>query len=388
MNGTAPTASGTGTARVTDVGEYAARVRAALAGMAPDQIEDLTDGLEADLADALADDLPREPGTDDLVARFGTPEDYARELRVAAGLPEPAAAPVARGGPRAAWDRMTRPLRRAGAQFMRSLRVQPWWPEVRGFALAVRPIWWLVRAWAVYQLLIEVMTSRSIDGGRGWIPEDMISLVTFTVLFVVSVQWGRGRWRPGLLRWVPRAMTAVALLAVVPAAGWADAGAREVLYYDKPVYVEGEPRPWQEDGVWVDRMQVSNLFVYDAAGQPLDDVQIYDDRGRPVRTTTDNGWGSWELPNVSEPWTFVPATDEDGRRLWNVYPLLGAPWDDFDWESPEAEQPEDMLTTEPRRPPRPFAQAPALVDRAPETKDHGPSSTPRSAPDGVESSAP
>ena len=40
----------------TDVAQYAEAARAALADLGPDQVDDLTDGLEANLADALADD--------------------------------------------------------------------------------------------------------------------------------------------------------------------------------------------------------------------------------------------------------------------------------------------------------------------------------------------
>lgn len=110
---------------------------------------------------------------------------------------------------------------------------------------------------------------------------------------------------------------------------------------------------------------MSNLFVYDADGNPLDDVQIYDDRGRPVRTTTDDGWGSWSLPGVSGPWNFVAAQDDEGRARWNVYPLRGAPTESFDWDSyyeggDETVQLLDGETV--RTPPRPFAKAPSLVE--------------------------
>ncbi|RMI02417.1 HAAS signaling domain-containing protein, partial [Cellulomonas triticagri] len=89
MNGTARVAPGGGTGPAT-VADYAAEVRTHLADLPQDQVDDLTDGLEADLADALADptgrpaDMP--PG---LTARFGAPAEYARELRAAAGLPDP-----------------------------------------------------------------------------------------------------------------------------------------------------------------------------------------------------------------------------------------------------------------------------------------------------------
>ena len=39
-----------------DVRRYAAAVRAALADLGPETVDDLTDGLEANLVDALADE--------------------------------------------------------------------------------------------------------------------------------------------------------------------------------------------------------------------------------------------------------------------------------------------------------------------------------------------
>ena len=64
-----------------DVGAYVAAVRARLDDLAPEEVEELTGGLEADLAEALAgfDETPRQ--------RFGDPAAYADELRAAADLP-------------------------------------------------------------------------------------------------------------------------------------------------------------------------------------------------------------------------------------------------------------------------------------------------------------
>lgn len=351
------------------VAEYAARVREHLAGMPAEQVDDLTDGLEADLADALADEVAPAGTRGDLIALFGPPADYARELRVAAGLPEPEPVP-ARRGLRAGFRGMREDVRRTALRATAGMRRQPWWPGVRDFGLAVRPLWWLLRAWVVYQLLLQLAGGRYADGGGkgGWVPADPPTWVLLTGLVVVSVQWGRGLWLPRSGRWLPAATGALAVVLLVPAVIWAGDGAVRWQTRYETAYVEqssdGIPR---EDGVWVDGMQVSNLFVYDAEGNPLRDVQVYDDRGRPVRTTTDEGWSTWSLPGVTEDWNFLPAVDEDGRTRWNVYPLLGAPNADFDWDGlgtdESAQNPADVLTTDPRVPPRPFAKAPAVVER-------------------------
>ncbi|HEY0217815.1 MAG TPA: hypothetical protein VGC57_15605 [Cellulomonas sp.] len=394
MNGTARTPSGAHA--VTDVSQYAARVREHLVGMTAEQVDDLTDGLEADLADALADGL--QDGADgagpvDLVARFGEPADYARELRVAAGLPEPEPGPTRR--PRLT-RRVSDRLSRQRGRVLAWLATQSWWPGLRDFLVSVRAIWWLARAWVAFQVVLTFT-----GGSRGWVPTDLGRLVLLLVLVVVSVQWGRRRWLPRRAHWLPVAGSVAAVVLMLPAVITAyDQSYRyrtEVQYIDSGS-ATGLPAP--TDGVWVDGMQVSNLFVYDAEGNPLDDVQIYDDRGRAVRTTTDNGYGSWELPGVSEPWTFVAAQDEDGRRRWNVYPLLGAPTDDFDWaaSSGTGDAP-TLLEGELHTPPRPFQKAPALIERdsagvAPSaeasapTQDESPGQSPAPTPEAGETAAP
>jgi len=390
VNGTSQAGTGRAAAPAT-VAEYAARVRQHLAGMPAEQVDDLTDGLEADLADALADEAAPAGARGDLIALFGPPADYARELRVAAGLPEPEPAPVRRDL-RSRLRGMRGDVRRTALRATAGLRRQPWWPGVRDFGVAVRPLWWVLRAWVVYQLLLQMAGGRYGSGGGkgGWVPADFQTWLLLAGLVVVSVQWGRGLWLPRSGRWLPTAAGVLAVLLLVPAMVWAGNGAvRWQTQYDT-AYVEqpydGVPR---EDGVWVDGMQVSNLFVYDAEGNPLSDVQVYDDRGRPVRTTSDEGWSTWSLPGVTEDWNFLPATDEDGRTRWNVYPLLGAPNADFDWErlgtDESAQDPVDVLTTEPRVPPRPFAKAPAIVDRSAEEEpatgpSAGPSADPSAAP--------
>lgn len=384
MNGTAAAQDGT---RPSTVGEYAASVRRQLADLPLDQVDDLTDGLEADLADALADEAAPPGGPHpDLVQRFGAPADYALELRSAAGLPEPgpttsAARPsdlsrlIAAGRSRA---------RAAGAALDR----QPWWPAVRDFLVALRPVWWLLRAWALYQALMI------LSGGSGsWVPYDLQTALLFAAVAVVSVQWGRGRWLPRRARWLPVVAGVVAVLLLPSAVAEARSGEPQVQYAETIVYQDGP----QQDGVWVDGMQVSNLFVYDAEGNPLSDVQVYDDRGRAVQTNVDDGWGSYELPGVMGTWGFVPATDEDGRRRWNVYPLLGAPYEEFDWDAADGQRPEDLLTTQARVPPRPFAKAPAVIQRDAEEEaptdeapdqDESPQSSASNAPAPTPTSAP
>jgi len=350
------------TTDVWDVAEYAAAVRRALVGLGPEQIEDLTDDLEADLAEALADERHNAHGLG-VLEQFGPPQDYAAELRSAAGLAPELVEPVHR----TAREWVAEPMRAVGRgahDVLDSLRQQSFWMPVESFLVALRPVWWIARAWVGYQ----VLTSLAGVSTMRWLPQGLMLWLLLGTAVLLSVQWGRGAWfRSMPLLWLAHVGNVLAVVMLLPVvasvqgqahtwesiydgyasgalAGNADT---EVVYKDKPV-----------DGVVVDGIQVSNLFAYDAAGNPLTDIQIFDDRGRPVRTTFDNGSGQWFFPETKEPWSFVSRADADGRQRWNVYPLKGAPTSEFTF----ADDGTHALTgtATPSIPPRPFAKAPAL----------------------------
>jgi hypothetical protein len=365
---------------------YAADVRRHLGDLPADQVDDLTDGLEADLADALSDGPDVPGGGDsvvDLTVRFGDAHGYARELRAAAGLPDE------RGTRARPWpDRLGRAgavLASAGRRISAAVRRQPWAEPVARAAQDLRPLWWVARGWIGFQACMWLASETSwlswrVRPVRGGVPDTMLHGLLLLVLVAVSVQWGRGRWGAAQLPRLSRVLTVVALVLLLPAAvftyesRWYGTAASDVRYVELPAEVI-QP----EDGVWVDGIQVSNLFVYDADGDPLSGVQVYDDRGRAVRAATDDGQGSWSMPGVDEPWTFVPSRDEDGRQRWNVYPLQGAPTSEFGFAGDGSDP---VLDEDPRTPPRPFAQAPALVaaPTAAETEDERPSESTSDGP--------
>jgi hypothetical protein len=359
------TTTPTGQNHLADVASYATAVRRQLVGLSAEQVEDLTDGLEADLADALADPLatPREAADGaDLTARFGSPAAYAQELRAAAGLPD-AGAPPKRRRMR---NLLTAPVRtgaRTARDVLDRLRQRPWWPPVEEFLVTLTPAVWLVRGWLVAQVVSVVLRTLVPDGRSRivWLPTTFMDWLLLVGLCVVSVQWGRGHWQGS--RWSRRARLAATVVAVVAALPvFVSNAAHDAQVVDaagseyQTVYTPTQP----QDGVVVAGMAVSNLFAYDAAGNPIDGVQIFDDRGRPVRTTSDEGRGEWSLPGVADRWSFVSAQDADGRNLWNVYPLLGGPAASFEWNDNLGQR---VLAAgvAPRTPPRPFAKAPAVT---------------------------
>jgi hypothetical protein len=355
------TTTPTGQNHLADVASYAAAVRRELVGLSPEQVEDLTDGLEADLADALADPLTSWPGTApgaDLTVRFGSPAAYAQELRAAAGLPD-AAVPQDHRRMRALLTAPARTVTSAARGVLARLREHTGWAPVEEFLVALTPAAWLLRGWVVAGVVAAVF---GVGARSAWMPDSLAGWLFLGLLCVVSVQWGRGRWAVG--RWSRRArvaMTTVAVVAALPVLAMNvahDGQGTQYIYLNDGQTGSAPAAP--QDGVVVDGMAVSNLFAYDAAGNPIDGVQIFDDRGRPVRTTSDHGTGEWSLPGVADRWSFVSAQDADGRRLWNVYPLLGGPSASFEWNDNLGQR---VLAggVAPRTPPRPFAKAPAVT---------------------------
>ncbi|MBX9245014.1 hypothetical protein ICW40_09345 [Actinotalea ferrariae] len=363
------------------VAAYATAVRGQLDDLGPEQVDDLTDGLEADLAEALEDPAAAPAGDHllDLARRFGPAEVYAAELRAAAGLaPRAGRAPAGRGtgvvhGVLDAGRRTAAAARDAAAPLLARPPVR--WVVTQARALA--PLWWVVRAWCVYVIVTGIASIwYHAPGAERYVPRSVGGVLLLVGLVVLSVRIGQaGRPRDVLATPALAVLNLLALVALPTFVGDAHAelagragASPSTVYVETPVYVTTPP----EDGVRVDGMLVSNLFVYDAEGNPLSDVQIFDDRGRQVRTTYDDGMQDWALPGVDELWAFGARTDADGRARWNVYPLRGAPADAWTLDQETGERTADG---ELRTPPAPFAKAPALVAPDP-TSDQAATATP------------
>ena len=280
----------------TEITQFAQRVRAELADLPEDDLEDLTDGLEADLAESLDEDSTRE---------LPDPVAYALELRTAAGLP-----PLTQPGQgfRGAIRGMTSGLRATGHQMAESLRGNPMTAGMLGFAEALRPTWWVLRAWVAYWLLAAFFGSEA-----GLAPSGFWWLV-LAALIVVSVQFGRGRWRakgvPTLLV-VGNVLAAIVVVPVLASASsWS--GPSEISVTSGPML--------NGTGATLDGSPVTNFFAYGEDGKMLTGVQLFDQDGRPVVTYRD--------PNCvdvscDEGGGLVPQTArlETGETVENIYPL-------------------------------------------------------------------
>ena len=325
------------------VAEFATAVRAALSDLGPDEVDDLTDGLEADLTDRL-DDAD--------AAELGDPAAYAEELRAAAGLPH-----------RAVPRRGIAELRRAPGVLARDLRAYiartPVLSRAAGFFVSLRPVWWVFRA-AVATALATIFF--------GGAPVNGFSIIFGIVALIVSVQFGRGKWLP--FAWMKALLLAANVVLAIATpfvfAGWATQLNNATSAQQ---YVDDTSGFADQSGLAYNGNQVSNIFAYDAQGNPLTDVQLFDQNGKPLDVSGDPTAATFEN---ERPGILVPNQEVPGRLGWNVYPLGHVSLGDLQGDGTVKQ------SAIPTAPEPPFARATPLAGSAAEAPT--PSPVPTAAP--------
>lgn len=320
--------------------EFAAAVRAALGDLPADEVDELTDGLEADLAEAYAEDLARE---------LPDPVSYAAELRGAAGLPTP-------GPRRGRIASINAQIAGVGADVHRSLRANPATSAALDVLVTLRPAWWVARAWAAFQCF------GAFFGFEGdLLPADLVQWVLMLSLVTGSVLLGQRTW-PTAGRVLIAAGNVFAVFVLlfalpeVPTKGdLGDAWDRSDYAYDTGMYDQGGG---DGTGVWLNGNEVTNVFAYDARGQALSGVQLFDQDGNPLTTSVPGGNGCLEKVAGTEecatPGAWVPTVLETGAQAWNVYPMQMA-------ESSFDEPTTPLEGAVPQDRPAPFLKVPALL---------------------------
>ena len=274
------------------VDDFARAVRAALADLPADEVDDLTDGLEADLSERASDEDSPE---------FGDPVAYAGELRAAAGLPP-------RDSRRSSSTRSV--LGSAWADLLgglNELHKHPIIARLAAFFVALRPLWWAFRAAVFYGILTWAF-------GMPFLAFNFGTLLVGVVSLVLSVQLGRGRWQPRA--WMRTTLLVVNILLVltIPVALIAMSSAFGSQVNN--AYADGQNDSLlSNNGLEYNGQQISNIFAYDATGRPLTDVQLFDQEGKPLNTVSDTALTVADGPFL------VPNGDVIGRKGWNVYPL-------------------------------------------------------------------
>ena len=298
------------------VAAYVREVRAELADLPMDDIDDLTGGMEADLTE-----LATESGGD-LIGRLGLPGLYAAELRSAAGLPERAAGSGRRRRPLG--DAVTR----ARASFGMLKEQHPWLGSAAAFLVTLRPAWWLLRGYLAAWALWSVLSGYN----RGVRPYSFVHVLMALAAIVLSVQVGRGWLRDhAFLR--PLLGIANALLVV---AALVASVSTHVNYYDTSTSYSPPP------GLSLNGEQVGNIYAYDAGGNRITGVRLFDQAGRPLdgaQNSVDANGSPVGLDANGNPVDVV--RDSSGAPLLNVYPrsVVGSdPWQVSDPASPQAQQ--------------------------------------------------
>jgi HAAS domain-containing protein len=242
-----------------EVAAYLASVREALDDLPTAERDDLLAEVEDSLVEAVTE------GGGPIVARLGQPEEFAAELRAAAGLQERVAA-----APKP--ERV--PLRELAARLAADDRVRAARRVIRELA----PIWWLARAYvavAALALLFDASWSTR-HPSVPHIPTAEVGLALIAVAVVASI-WLGLRTRPGSprLRQIVLAANLVLVAAILPVASHlTDARQPELIY----VSVPSEPLP----GLANSGAAVENIYPYSRDGHLLQDVLLYDAAGNPL----------------------------------------------------------------------------------------------------------
>ncbi|RKT31574.1 hypothetical protein DEU34_2645 [Microbacterium sp. AG1240] len=281
-----------------DIAAFAASVRRRLDDLPADEVDELVDGLPADMADQAADSG----------VAFALPDAaaYADELRAAAGLPprvEPGRGPG-----------LVERVARRSKSLTGRLRAHPAAAATWDFLAALRPAWWLIRAVVVFEAI-------TVFGRSQWLQLDLVGVVILVACVIVSVQWGRGRWLPR--QWGRGILVTVNLAAwvLLPMLVF---GAM-FTYAQWRSYSSSTPVDYSSStpGLAVDGERVRNVFAYDAEGNPIERVQLFDQNGRPLTTVGQGGQSDdfdWYFYGGGGP-TPVGEREIGRQPVWNIFPL-------------------------------------------------------------------
>lgn len=342
--------------------DFATKVRAALAGLSTDEIQELTDGLEADLAERAADQ-----GTN-----FGSAAAYAAELKAAAGLGSSAASEAMDSAGKAVADlvrnSLASRLETLGRNFGARVDELPALKALVDWLKPLTPVLWIARAYLVYFFfayngLVHEFVNNG--GSGGYLPDGPITFALLVALTFLSVQLGHRKSKK-LLTMLTKLVMSIWALMIIPSFvtsfGWAYYTGSNQIDYRTPA-----------EGLYSAGTEVTNIFAYDAKGNPLKDVQLFDQNGKPLAVgnnlQNDNGVWYHYLTESSEDIATIPHTQSAWITGWNVYPLEQVSMDTL----------YNGQLIQPTAAPLPFGKANALVFNEP------PQSLP--APSGVASAS-
>ncbi|WP_037356114.1 HAAS signaling domain-containing protein [Amycolatopsis orientalis] len=317
---------------------YLARVRTALADLPANEIEELLEDVRPQLAEMEAE-AGAAARVEDLVARLGTPESYAAELRASGGYPPAPETPETptevvatvnpgRLGPRLAlWGLLFCAAGAALVAFYTAVRFDA--KELAGMLVlapvfAVSVAFLLLRGVEAIRDLPEVARARAMVKSMredrsadrvlaylnslkpAWWVVCGVALLAFGLLLMIRnlhailllpvllvgaglVMWAGPRTKAdGRMLWI-----AVPVSAFVAGSAFGGLGAAVNLVRDRtyssnsaPAYASSTYEDIHgNEALRYGSHELTNLYVFDANGKPLENVYLYDDRGRPITIT-------------------------------------------------------------------------------------------------------
>ncbi|MBQ9916171.1 MAG: hypothetical protein IJO71_03105 [Microbacterium sp.] len=305
-----------------DIHAFAAAVRAHLDDLPADEVDDLLDGLEADLSDQAS-----EAGDD-----FTLPDatTYAEELRAAAGFPERDDTARTKRAP------ILQVVREHLRETMVALRENPFGAWTLDLLASLRPVGWIVRGIGWYlltflalSLVFPGIVYRGIWTALLILDGNLAAWIFLLAAVFLSIQWGRGRWLPARWLRVLRTASTVAVVLTLPILiGVFSSALWDLVHRDTGAVPSYTP------GLSVDGQRVRNIFAFDADGNPIPAVQLFDQDGNPL-TTVGRDIG----PTPYDSYFYggggpvpVPYTAPGASDTWNIYPLREIPPGVLSWD--------------------------------------------------------
>ena len=269
-----------------DVDSYLAAVRAALEDLPAGERDDLLAEVEVSIVEAAGE------GETAVAARLGPPQEFAAELRAAAGLG--AAAPARRESlPQrvAAWSAREPRLR-----------------ALRSVLAELAPVWWLARAY-IFVAAIALAAHAAWSTGYSFVPRlhtGALGLLAIAVAAVASIWFALRARRHAVYRRIARGANVVLVALVIPvAAHFSNAAQARVRAAASPPIVIDTYLP----GLVFNGSPVSNIYPFTRDGRLLHDVLLYDGTGRPLT-----------IAGAADPSRRVLRT-RNGDPVFNAFPI-------------------------------------------------------------------
>jgi len=248
----------------TPVQTFAAAVRAELADLPKREIEELTEGLAADLEERFAEEGDSfSPGS--AVA-------YAAELREAAGVSP-------KTTKRKAFSAAVL-VENTEAWFRRS----SFGTTVIDFGISIRPVWWVLRA-VIAWLFIS------------WFGVNLTDTWALLPIFVfLSIQWGRKKWFTNrFFAAILLPLNLLAIAMVIPAQDMASRAANE---YNRMSVSLNEV--WSNQyGLVLNGVPVEQVRAFDANGLEVTGLSFRDQTGSPILPSETYQGALIQVPNFT-----------------------------------------------------------------------------------------